>query len=225
MSFLFPVSCIIHTTACFTKSIIKSQLSLYVQSLKQETKILFEGKVSIQTVVGGIADTVNTKVFITISSSLSLIRFVISESTIAIYRHKRIGRNAIESTPYQIFILPLRGFLYCMRTRQIQMQFGSLGKIEVKVTAYVYTIIAETRIVTFHVGYFLIYIPLMCKVSRSKILHKLRTTTNVHVGIIGCSDIFQQIIYPIYIRITFCLSQISRMTILVQTILSQIITP
>ena len=203
MSFSFPVSRIIHTTACFTESIIKSQLSLYVQSLKQETKVLFEGKVSIQTVVGGIADTVYTKVFITISSSLSLVRFVISESTIAIYRHKRVGSNAIESTPHQIFILPLRGLLHCMRPGEVDTQFSGLRQVEVEVASHIDTVVAESGVVTFCVGYLLIYITLVRKVYGSKVFHELRTSTDIYVGIIRCSHILQQIVHPVYIGIAF----------------------
>ena len=52
-------------------------------------------------------------------------------------------------------------------------------------------------------------------VGRSKILHKLCTTTNIKVGIVRHRVIFKQSLLPVYIRITFSLLNSSLITIII----------
>ena len=166
---------------------------------------MFKSEVCIQAIISSITYTIYTQIFIRVRSSLCGIRLIITKSPVTINRHERIRCNTIESAPNKILILSLGSFLHCMRTGKIDMKFSSLSQIEVKVTTHIYTVITKSRIITFRISNFLINIPFVRIIDTSKIFHEFSTTTDINIGIIRGCHIFQQIVCPVYIRITFCL--------------------
>ena len=112
-----------------------------------------------------------------------------------------------------------------MRTGKVDVQFSSLGQVEIEVTAHVNTVVSESWVIALNIGYLLIYIAFMRIVHTGEIFHELSTTTDVDVSIIRSSYVLQQIVHPVHIGVAFSFCLIGRIAILVQTVLRQVVTP
>ena len=67
---VFPVVGIIDTAVGFLETVVEGQSSLKGEPFEQKSQILFQRKVGIKTVTGGIAHTVHAEVFHRVGGSL-----------------------------------------------------------------------------------------------------------------------------------------------------------
>ena len=180
-------------------------------------------KVGIQTVVSVVRDTVCIKILSWVLWRLSWLGLVVTEVTTAIDGHEWVRSCTIECSPNQVRILTTRRLSYGVRTRKVNTQLSCLSQREVQVWTNVETVVWVTRVITTCAGNALVDVTFVRVVHVSIVANELCTTRYTYVSVVRSSNVLQQVVCPIHVRIAFSFLCISRVTILVDEVLSLVV--